>query len=271
MLSKILDIKKDQKLKTKKGFTFIESLVFLFIFSLVTLTFYHVITVGTNLILVSKNSLGAVALANEKMEIIRNLKYNDVGVVGGACNGNIPQDEDVTENGRTYHVHTLATYIDDSFDGTLGGSPNDTAYEDYKIVKVTVSWNNGGTNKGEVSLSSQFVPHGLETVNPADGILSINIFSDQAGGAAVSGASVKITNSDLGFSETRQTDATGNIRIVGAKQSIQKYRIAISKSGYETVTTFPPYPKSSFKPVDVDASVVAGSLNTTNIIENKVA
>ncbi len=258
-------------IKANKGFTLIESLVFLFIFSLITITFYQVITVGSNLILVSKNKLGAVALANEKMEIIRNLKYDDVGVVGGACVGTIPQDEEVTENGRKYHVHTLAIYVDDPFDGILNGNPNDLAYEDYKMVQITVSWNEGSTNKGSVSLTSQFVPAGLEAINPADGILSINVFSDQAGGVAVAGATVQISNSDLSFNESRQTDTTGNVMIVGAKQSIQKYRIAVSKNDYESVSTLPPFPVSTFKPVDVDASVVAGSLNVINIIENKVA
>jgi len=262
------------KIKIKnslKGFTFIEALTVLFIFSLITVTSYKVITLGTNYILASKNRLNAIALANEKMEIAHNLEYSDVGISGGACNGNIPQDEDVTEDGKTYHVHTLAFYVDDSFDGTLGGDPNDSAYEDYKKVEITVSWNSGATNKGSVSLVSRFVPPGLETIDPSDGILAINIFSDQQGGAGVSGASAHIVNSDLGFDETRQTDASGNIMIVGAKQSIQKYQITVSKSGYETVTTFPPYPETSYKPTDVNASVVAGSLNTTNIIENKLA
>ncbi len=262
---------KYSKIENQKGFTFIESLVFLFIFSLITLTFYQVMTVGTNLILVSKNKLGAIALANEKMEIVRNLKYADVGVVGSACNGNIPKNEEVTENGRKYKVHTVATYVDDPFDGTLGGSPNDLAYEDYKKVEITVSWNEGTSNKGSVSVTSQFVPTGLEAINPADGILSINIFSDQAGGVAVTGATVHITNSDLGYNETRQTDASGNVMIIGAKQSIQKYKITINKNNYESVSTFPPFPTTSFKPVDVNASVVAGSLNVINIIENKLA
>ena len=132
--------------KNKAGFTLIEALVLLFIFSLITITFYQVISVGTRYIIFSKNRLGAIALANEKMEIVRNMKYEDVGIVGGAsCSGNIPQDEDVIRNEKSYHVYTLATYEDDPYDGTLGGSPNDIAYKDYKNVKIKVSWNNGGS------------------------------------------------------------------------------------------------------------------------------
>lgn len=257
--------------KNRSGFTLIEALVLLFVFSLITITFYQVISVGTRYIIFSKNRLGAIALANEKMEIARNLKYDDVGIYGGSCEGIIPQDEDILENGKNYHVHTLATFIDDPYDGTLGGSPNDTAYKDYKIVKITVSWNNGGIDSGNVSLVSRFVPPGLEEATSGDGILSINIFSDQAGGAGVSGATVRIVNSDLGFDETRQTNENGNIMIVGAKESIYKYQMFISKSGFETVNTSPPFPDTAYNPIDVHASVVAGELNVVNIAQNKTA
>lgn len=260
-----------RKIKNNSGFTLIEALVLLFIFSLITITFYQVISAGTRYIIFSKNRLGAIALANEKMEIARNLKYDDVGIVGGACAGNIPQDEDVAENGRSYHVHTLAAYVDDEFDGTLGGSPNDTAYKDYKLVKITVSWGGSGIDAGSVYLLSRFVPPGLEAATSGDGILSINIFSDQAGGAGVPQANVEITNSDLGFSETRQTDDSGNIMLVGVKESIQRYKIKVSKSDYETIETMLPYPDTLYNPTNTHASVVAGSINPADIALNKTA
>ncbi|HRY82723.1 MAG TPA: hypothetical protein P5232_03435 [Candidatus Moranbacteria bacterium] len=264
---------KNSKFWKNSGFTLIEALVLLFIFSLITTTFYQVTSVGTRYIIFSKNRLGATALANEKMEIARNLKYDDVGIQGGACAGNIPQDEDIFENGKTYHVHTLAAYVDDSFDGTLGGHPSDTAYKDYKLLKITVSWGSeGSADYGSVFLLSRFVPAGLETATSGDGILSINIFSDQDDGAGVSGATVKVENSDLDFSETRQTDDTGNVMIVGAKESIQRYKITVSKSDYEEdIETMPPYPDTDYNPVDTHASVVAGALNVTNIAFNKTA
>jgi len=261
----------NRKLKNKSGFTLIEAMVLLFIFSIITLTFYQVLSLGTRYIVFSKSRLGAIALANEKMEIARNLSYDNVGIYGGACAGAIPQDEDIEENGRVYHVHTLAAYIDDPYDGTLGGSPNDENYKDYKLVKITVSWNNGGSDVGSVYLLARFVPPGLEAATFGDGILSINIFSDQEGGVGVPQATVRITNSDLGFDETRQTDDSGNTMIVGVKESIKKYQISVSKSGYETVNTFPPYPDTEYNPVDTHASVVAGTLNLANIALNKTA
>ncbi|MFA7319561.1 MAG: carboxypeptidase-like regulatory domain-containing protein [Parcubacteria group bacterium] len=262
------------KIKTKRhdsGFTLIEGLTLVFILALITVTFYNVITIGTRAIVSSKNRLGAVALANEKMEIARNLAYDDVGTVLGICAGKLLQDENVTENGKTYKVHTYVTYVDDPFDGTLGGSPNDVAYNDYKRLEITVSWDNGGADHGEVKTVSRFVPPGLEVATPGDGILAINVFSDQAGGAPVSGADVHVVNPDVSVNETFQTDATGSVMLLGAKESLQKYQITVSKSGYETVDTFAPYPTTAYNPVDTYASVIGGAFNVTNIIENKVA
>ena len=247
----------------------IEALVLLFVFSIITLTFYQVISVGTRYIIFSKNRLGAIAIANEKMEIARNLAYEDVGIAGGVVSGNIPQEEDVLENGRNFHVRTIIQYEDDPHDGTLGGSPGDVAYKDYKTVKIIVSWNNGGADQGEVLVVSRFVPPGLETVSFGDGILSINVFSSQSDGAAVPQALVRVSNPDVGIDETVETNDSGNVRLVGAKESIQRYRLTVSKSGYETVSTFSPYPDTDYNPVDTHASVIGGEFNTANIDLNK--
>lgn len=262
------------KKKTGKydaGFTFIESITFVFIFVLIVVTFYNVIVIGTRAIVSSKNRLGAVALANERIEVARNLKYDDVGTVNGDCAGVILQEEDITENGKTYHVYTHASFVDDSTDGVLSGMPNDLAFHDYKKLEIIVSWDNGGIDHGSVKVVSRFVPPGLEVATPGDGILVINVFSDQNGGTPVAGASVHVVNSDVGIDEVVQTDAAGNVMLLGAKESQQKYQITVSKSGYETVNNFAPYPITSYNPVDVFASVIAATLNTTNIIENKVS
>ncbi|MDR3559000.1 MAG: carboxypeptidase regulatory-like domain-containing protein [Candidatus Pacebacteria bacterium] len=250
------------------GFTLIEAMTLLFLFTVIVLTFYQVLTKGTGYMDYSKNRLGALAVANEKMEIARNLDYADVGATGEVASGNIPQDEDVTQNGHTYHVHTLVTYVDDPFDGKLGGSPNDMIPEDYKLVEITVSWNTGGANAGSVSLSSRFVPNGLEIADPNTGILSINVIGSD--GSAVTGAAVHIVNSNVGINETLQTDASGNAMLVGAP-AIQDYQIMVSKSGYETVATLPPYPTTPYNPTYPYQSVIAGSLNIANIIEDKTS
>jgi len=251
-----------------KGFTLIEALIFLFIFVLITTTFYQVFTVGTKYIIDSKNRLGAISLANERMEMVRNLSYNNIGTEGGAIGGSIPQEQTVTENGRVYQVKTEIIGVDDSLDGV---APADVAPLDYKKVTIIVTW--GGT--GKVQLTSRFVPPGLEVADPNSGVLSINVFSDQPGGEGIPYSSVHIYNPEVGLDTTLETGDSGNLTLMGSniKQSIQKYQITVKKTGYEDVATMLPYPDNglTYMPTYIHASVILGSVNVANIVQNELA
>ncbi|HLN19382.1 MAG TPA: hypothetical protein VK255_04420 [Patescibacteria group bacterium] len=253
----------EKKIKKTLGFTLIEALTLIFIFSLITITFYQVLTVGSRYIIDSKNRLGAVSLANERMEMVRNLSYNDIGVIDGQIDGNIPADQEVMENGKAYQVITAVEGVDDSLDG---GYPGDSAFIDYKKVTITVSW-----GSGQVSLTSRFVPPGLEVADPNSGILFINVFSDETG-AGISHSSVHIVNTETGLNTTLETDNSGNLTIMGnnVTQSIQKYQITVSKSGYETVSTMSPYPETPYVPTNIHASVIVGAVNVANIVQNQL-
>lgn len=251
------------------GFMLIEALTLLFIFSLILVTFYSVFSVGLHYIQDSKNRLGALAVANEKMEIIRNLSYDSVGTVSGTIEGDIPQDEDISENAHAYHVHTEVIYVDDPFDGS--GASDAVWFEDYKKVTVIVSW--GTAPSEQVTLSSRFVPSGLEVSHVGDGILTVNVFSDQPGGSGIPNSKVQIYNPETGLNTYSMTDASGSVVFMGdnVTDSIQKYQIVVTKSGYETVATMPPYPDTPYEPVDIHASVVSGSMNVKNIVQNELA
>lgn len=253
------------------GFTLIEALTALSIFGLISVTFYATISIGLRRIQDTKSRLGATSLAREKLEIARNIRYENVGNQGGgvAVSGIIPLDESVNQNGSQYQVHTEVAYIDDPFDGSY---PADLIPNDYKRVTVTVSWNSSGLSDGQVVISSRFVPYGLEVLNPGDGILSINVFSDQPGGTGIPGSTVRIVNNDIGLDVSQHTDASGNLILVGGNidNSVQKYQITLTKDGYETVSTMPPYPTSPYNPTDVHASVTGAGINVANIVQNEL-
>lgn len=246
----------------QKGFTLIESLVFLFIFALISVVFFQTYAVGTRMIIESKNRLGATALANQKMEIIRSINYDAIGTTSGIPAGDLLEDEAISVNTVRYTVHTFVQYVDDSFDGTVSSSPADAIPTDYKRVRVTVSWGSLGTDQ-TVVIFGNFSPNGIEA-SSGGGVLSINVLN--GAGDGVSGVSVHIVNSASSINTTGTTDATGNLTIPGAPAGSQNYTISVSKTGYYGATTYPPYPTTTYDPTDVHASVVADVLNQKTIV-----
>lgn len=261
-------------LKNKKGFSLIEVLIVVFIMLVVFTSFYSVSTIGTRYIIESKNRLGAVAFVNEKMEIVRNLKYEDVGIQGGIPNGNIPEEEDVMANGRTFHVRTVVQYIDDSLDGLVDDTIPDIIPNDYKVVKIIVSWNDSAGTTQQVSSLSRFVPPGLET-SIGGAPLAINVKGSD--GSPVKQASVNIVNSavmpNLNF--TLQTDDTGHIMIPAAPASVDGYQITVTKNNHETVSTLDSPSKDhlnvDYIPTYAHFGVLIGALNTKDYIQDKLA
>lgn len=245
-----------------RGFTLIESLVLLFIFAIISMTFLEVYTTGTRLIIESKNRLGATALANQKIEIIRSVDYGSIGTTTGIPAGNIPEYETVSVNTVKYRVHTFVQYKDDAFDGQSGGSPNDAIPNDYKRVKIDVAWGAMGTDQ-TVSLFTTIAPDGVET-SAGGGVLSINILD--SAGIGVPSAPVHIVNAAAGVNISTQTDATGNITLPGTPAGTQNYVLTVSKSGYYGVMTYPPFPTSTYNPTDEHASVVNGVLSQKSLV-----
>lgn len=253
--------------RCKHGFTLIESLVFLFIFTVVTLTFFQTFAYGTALIQQSKYRLGAVSLANQKMEIVRSLDYDNIGTVSGVPAGDLAEDETIQVNNALYYVHTFIQYVDNNYDGVLGGTPNDVIPNDHKRVRIEVSWGDK-TDSEKIALFSTFAPPGVEQ-SVGGGILSINILDSQGNG--VQGAAVHIVNSAVAPSidVTANTDTTGNLFLVGAPASSQKYQVTFSKAGYFGSATYAPYPTTAFNPVDVHASVVNSTVNQASFVMDR--
>jgi prepilin-type N-terminal cleavage/methylation domain-containing protein len=252
--------------KRQQGFTLVEILVVMLIVSVVFVGFYTTFMVGSRYIIDSKNRLGAVALMNEKMEIIRNLAYNNVGLLGGIPDGNIPEDEDVTASGKNFHVHTYVQYVDDPLDGVF---PADTIPNDYKIVKVVVSWNGSQGQMQNVSAISRFVPPGLETTD-GGAPLAINVKGSD--NSHVAQAAVHIVNNAVTpvIDFTVQTDNDGHLMIPAAPASSGGYQFTISKSGYETVATVDPH-SVPYTPTYRHQDVLLNILNMYDYIVDKLS
>jgi prepilin-type N-terminal cleavage/methylation domain-containing protein len=229
-----MPIKKNSK-KTSNGFTLIEVLITILVTSFLVLAIFNMFNYALQIIGTNKARIGAISLANEKMERIRNLPYNSIGTVGGIPSGNIPQTEQIIRNGVIYTVSTQVIYIDDPFDGTVGGTPNDLLGNDYKRVRINVAWS--GNFPDSVSVISDVAPQGIES-NVGGGTLFITVFN--ANGLAVSGANVYIENTNVNpqISINVATDSEGRAIFPGAPTSMESYKITVTKTGYSTDKTY---------------------------------
>lgn len=116
--------------QVESGFTIIEILITTFIIGTVITGLFGLFVLSLRTSQESERRVVAVALANEKMEIVRNLPYVNVGTVGGVPAGPIEQEETVERNQIPYTVKTDIRYVDDEYDGEVAGSVE----EDEKIT-----------------------------------------------------------------------------------------------------------------------------------------
>lgn len=217
-----------------RGATLIDTLIstalMLVVFVGIASAFKLSIDVVTN----NKARAGAIALANERMEYLRSLPYDQVATLGGVPAGTIPSTEDVELNGITYTRRTIVLYGDDPKDG-LGALDENDIVTDFKQVKVETSWTlKYGQRK--ITLISRFSPVGLETAAPG-GVLDLAIVNATA--QPVSGALVRIVNTTLvpSVDIALFSDDEGEVLVLGAPPGAG-YEVTVTKSGYNTVQTY---------------------------------
>ena len=122
-----------------KGFTFVEVMLGAAIFMVILLSAYYAYASIYTSVADSHIKVLATDLANEQFEIARNLSFADVGTVGGVPSGKLLGSQSLVRSGITFQVNISVKNVDNPFDGTAGGSPNDTNPGDYKSVEVKVS------------------------------------------------------------------------------------------------------------------------------------
>lgn len=238
--------------KKFKGFTLIEVLVFLFIFTVAVLSFYQAFNIGMNYTIEMKKKVGAVGLANEEIEKMRNLGYENL------------QEEDSTEdvetekNGMTYYVTKNIVDFDEVQDG-FGGLADPVNW-DYKKIRIDVYWALNNLDK-MISESAIVVPPVVE--KEADkGYIRLHVINQDADG--LGGAEVTITDLTNGGTDyTGFADSGGNIFVTGLKPGLHKIAvIGDSDDNYPVETKDE---TASFDPADKHANISGKTLTEKTI------
>ncbi|MBI1833592.1 MAG: carboxypeptidase regulatory-like domain-containing protein [Candidatus Andersenbacteria bacterium] len=152
-----------------RGFTIIEIVITTFLIGTVVVGVFGLFLLSLRSAQESERRVVAVALANERMEMVRNLPYVNVGTSGGIPTGPILQIETVARNGLDYLVKTDIRYVDDEYDGKAAAP---TEEDDH----ITICHRPGTQSENTLTISSQAWPahqaHGDyqgECGNPDDG------------------------------------------------------------------------------------------------------
>ncbi|MDD5110759.1 MAG: carboxypeptidase regulatory-like domain-containing protein [Patescibacteria group bacterium] len=220
----------------RRGFSLIEVLISITIAALLVTGVITVFNYALAVIMENKLRIGAITLVERQLELSRNLPYDSVGTVGGIPSGVLAQVQNTTLSDSAYTIETQVVFVDDPFDGTVGGTPNDPLGTDYKKVRIAARWTGRFGQKSFVAVTT-VAPRGIES-SSGGGTLSIQVFN--ANGQPVPQADLTVVNTTVtppvNISGI-QTDANGKYLLPGAPASLNSYRITATKTGYSTDKT----------------------------------
>jgi prepilin-type N-terminal cleavage/methylation domain-containing protein len=220
----------------KRGFTLIETVVSVGVFLVIATASYQAYLGLFTLINQNQYKIIALNLANEQFEIVRNLSYSDVGIVGGVPNGKIPHIQNLTRSNISFVVTTTIRNVDLPFDGQIGSTTNDLSPADNKLVEVEIDCPLC-KNFTPISLTTRVAPKNLETAS-TNGALFVKVFDSN--GVPVPGADVRIVNTSVipNILIDDVTDNDGLLQVVDAPPSTDGYQITVTKDGYSTDRTY---------------------------------
>jgi prepilin-type N-terminal cleavage/methylation domain-containing protein len=237
-----------------KGLTLIETLVSIGIFVVVALATYKAFGVLMDTVSVARAKVAATEVADGQFEIIRNLPYDDVGIINGLPAGKVQKTQTITADSYSFNLTTTIRSIDDPFDGTINGTPSDTSPADYKLVALNIACPNCKAF-APLKFVTLIAPQGLETAS-TNGALFVQVFD--VNGSPIQSASVHIVNNQTSPSTIIDdtTDDNGLLKIVDAPPGTNAYNITVSKTGYSQDQTYPLNGAAGPNPVNSDATVV---------------
>jgi hypothetical protein len=221
------------------------------LFGGIYLVYFSIITAITSINVRSD----ATEAIGQEIEMIRNLPYGSVGTVGGVPSGVLPQIQTMTVGNYTFTLQTTIRNIDDPFDGTLGGNPNDTAPDDYKLVQVDATCPLCDATL-DVAITTTVAPKNLESATQNG---SLFLYAIDANGNPLSGVTMHVIDASVTptIDLTDTTNVSGVLQLVGVPTSTRSYSVIASEAGYSSDRTYPPGAVGNPNPVEPYLTVAA--------------
>ncbi len=247
--------------RAQSGFTILETVIGMAILTIVSTSIFFSYSNVLDIIQATRYNNAALSIMESRIETVRNMAYEDVGVISGVPAGKLKQTEVVILGSIPFTLHTYVRNIDDPFDGTLGGVPNDTAPADYKLVEYQMTCDTCVRYK-LLTMATYVAPKNLESA-AGNGNLFIQVLD--ASGLPVSGATVHVTNTIVNphIDLTDITNSNGLLQLVDIKPSSAGYHIVVSKTGYSSDQTYPP--GNPAHPVKSDATVASQQVTNATL------
>jgi len=249
-----------------KGFTFIDVLVGTALLVIVMIGIFTGFQLLFRVLAQSQGRTVALALANEQIEIIRNLPYQDIGTQDGVPPGEIPQIRTEEVDNRPYTITTDIIYIDDPFDGI---SPDDELSSDYKKARVEITWSEHELTKSVMEIAN-FSPPNLES-EISGGTLSLYV-NDSQSGKSIINTQIEIINDQVepAIYIFTTTDDNGWLSRPGLPPSAD-YEVHVSQINYDEHRTYSASESLDPEPEYSHAQIIEGDKTTRYFLIAKVS
>jgi type II secretory pathway pseudopilin PulG len=218
------------KLQKNKGLSLVEVLVGTSLMLIVFMGIFGAYQLGLKTVGQSQRKVIATSVANQQIEMMKNLPYESVGVMGGFPDGVLEAATSTIRNGIAFTIEKRVDYVVDPTDGV--SPPSDECPNDYKRAEIKVSWS--GKFSGQVNLYIDISPKDLaKECATGGGILSISIFD--AYGIMVPSPLIEVKDPATNQTLKSATPIDGQHYFSLASST---YKVIVSKDGYSQDRTY---------------------------------
>lgn len=256
--------------KSIRSFTFLEVLIaLLFIIILgyfIYGSFLNFLKSTTSVRL----TLLALNVLESEMEIVKNMKYEDIGIEGSYPPGKLKRLKYVNLGSLQFAVKTYVRNIDDPYDGTVTSTPQDLAPADYKLVEMEIECLNCGLRFKPQKLTTIVAPKNLE-MQTNNGSLFIQVIN--ASGQPIPQAKVIVKNNVISppiYIED-YTNNDGVLPLIDIPTGTNAYEIEVSKQGYSKEKTYPPGDPNNPNPINPHTTVKEQTLTLVTLAIDKLS